>query len=175
MADEITTGTGTPGATDTAPAAGGATPPEGATPTPEQQTTFQKWLAGLFGGRETAPAGQEGDPAAADKGGKQEPQGKTYTGAARGAGQGRGRRQGSEAGRPGGQAAPAGPEGRRPGQAGEGGLPRWAGRPADLHRPGEHGKGPGARPGGVQDQPGGCGEGAAAGQDPGGPWRRGHG
>ena len=79
MADEITTGTGTPGATDTAPAAGGATPPEGATPTPEQQTTFQKWLAGLSGGRETAPAGQEGDPAAADKGGKQEPQGKTYT------------------------------------------------------------------------------------------------
>ena len=47
MADEITTSTGTPGATGTAPAAGGATPPEGATPTPEQQTTFQKWLAGL--------------------------------------------------------------------------------------------------------------------------------
>ena len=79
MADEITTGTGTPGATDTAPAAGGATPPEGATPTQEQQTTFQKWLAGLFGGKEAAPAGQENDPAAADKGGKQEPQGKTYT------------------------------------------------------------------------------------------------
>ena len=79
MADEITTGTGTPGATDTAPAAGGATPPEGATPTPEQQTTFQKWLAGLFGGKEAAPAGQENDPAAPGKGGKQEPQGKTYT------------------------------------------------------------------------------------------------
>jgi len=78
MADEITTSTGTPGATGTAPAAGGATPPEGATPTPEQQTTFQKWLAGLFGGKETAPAGQESDPAA-DKGGSQEPQGKTYT------------------------------------------------------------------------------------------------
>ncbi len=77
MADEITTSTGTPGATGTAPAAGGATPPEGATPTPEQQTTFQKWLAGLFGGKEAAPAGQE-DPAT-DKGGKQEPQGKTYT------------------------------------------------------------------------------------------------
>ena len=79
MADEITTGTGTPGATDTAPAAGGATPPEGATPTPEQQTTFQKWLAGLFGGKEAASAGQEGDPAADKGGGKQEPQGKTYT------------------------------------------------------------------------------------------------
>lgn len=78
MADEITTSTGTPGATGTAPAAGGATPPEGATPTPEQQTTFQKWLAGLFGGKEAAPASQEGDPAT-DKGGKQEPQGKTYT------------------------------------------------------------------------------------------------
>ena len=78
MADEITTSTGTPGATGTAPAAGGATPPEGATPTPEQQTTFQKWLAGLFGGKEAAPAGQESDPAT-DKGGKQEPQGKTYT------------------------------------------------------------------------------------------------
>ena len=78
MADEITTSTGTPGATGTAPAAGGAQPPEGATPTQEQQTTFQKWLAGLFGGKEAAPAGQEGDPAA-DKGGKQEPQGKTYT------------------------------------------------------------------------------------------------
>ena len=78
MADEITTSTGTPGATGTAPADGGATPPEGATPTPEQQTTFQKWLAGLFGGKETAPAGQESDPAA-DKGGSQEPQGKTYT------------------------------------------------------------------------------------------------
>ncbi len=71
MADEITTSTGTPGATGTAPAAGGATPPEGATPTPEQQTTFQKWLAGLFGGKEAAPAGQESDPAT-DKGGKQE-------------------------------------------------------------------------------------------------------
>ena len=59
-------------------AAGGTPPPEGATPTPEQQTTFQKWLAGLFGGKETAPAGQESDPAA-DKGGSQEPQGKTYT------------------------------------------------------------------------------------------------
>ena len=78
MADEITTSTGTPGATGTAPAAGGATPPEGATPTPEQQTTFQKWLAGLFGGKEAAPASQESDPAT-DKGGKQEPQGKTYT------------------------------------------------------------------------------------------------
>lgn len=79
MADEITTSTGTPGATSTAPAAGGAQPPEGATPTQEQQTTFQKWLAGLFGGKEVAPAGQESDPAAADKGSKQEPQGKTYT------------------------------------------------------------------------------------------------
>ena len=78
MADEITTSTGTPGATGTAPAAGGATPPEGATPTPEQQTTFQKWLAGLFGGKEAAPASQARDPAT-DKGGKQEPQGKTYT------------------------------------------------------------------------------------------------
>lgn len=29
MADEITTSTGTPGATGTAPAAGGAQPPEG--------------------------------------------------------------------------------------------------------------------------------------------------
>ena len=55
MADEITTSTGTPGATGTAPAAGGATPPEGATPTPEQQTTFQKWLAGLFGGSRSRP------------------------------------------------------------------------------------------------------------------------
>lgn len=64
-------------------AAGGTPPPEGATPTPEQQTTFQKWLAGLFGGKETAPAGQESDPAA-DKGGSQEPQGKTYTEAGNG-------------------------------------------------------------------------------------------
>lgn len=77
MADEITTGT--TGATDPASAAtGGAQPPEGTAPTPEQQTTFQKWLAGLFGGKEAAPAGQEAS-AAAGEGGKQEPQGKTYT------------------------------------------------------------------------------------------------
>lgn len=75
MADEITTST-----TSTVPAdAGGAQPPEGITPTPEQQTTFQKWLAGLFGGKESAPADQESSPAAAGEGGKQEPQGKTYT------------------------------------------------------------------------------------------------
>lgn len=67
------------GAVSTTPtAAGVAQHPEGATPTPEQQTTFQKWLAGLFGGKEAASAGQESDPAT-DKGGKQEPQGKTYT------------------------------------------------------------------------------------------------
>lgn len=77
MADEITTGTGTPGATGTAPAAGGAQPPEVATPTQEQQTTFQKWLAGLFGSKEATPAGQEGGTPA--KEGGQEPQGKTYT------------------------------------------------------------------------------------------------
>lgn len=71
MADEITT--------DTAPAAaGGAQPPEGATPTQEQQTTFQKWLAGLLGGKETTPAGQEAS-AAAGEDGKREPQGKIYT------------------------------------------------------------------------------------------------
>lgn len=75
MDGEIITGT-----TGTAPAAsGGAQPPEGATPTPEQQTTFQKWLAGLFGGKEAAPAGQEGGTPATGEGGKQEPQGKTYT------------------------------------------------------------------------------------------------
>lgn len=79
MADEITNGTGTPGATGTAPAAGGAQPSEEVTPTPEQQTTFQKWLAGLFGGKGAAPAGQEGNPTAAGEGGQQEPQGKTYT------------------------------------------------------------------------------------------------
>lgn len=79
MADEIITNPSTPGAAGAAPAAGGAQLPEGAAPTQEQQTTFQKWLAGLFGGKEAAPAGQESDPAAADKGGKQEPQGKTYT------------------------------------------------------------------------------------------------
>lgn len=79
MADEITTSTGTPGATGTAPAAGGAQPPEGATPTQEQQTTFQKWLAGLFGGKEATPAGQEGGTPATAKEGGQEPQGKTYT------------------------------------------------------------------------------------------------
>lgn len=79
MADEITTSTGTPGATGTAPAAGGAQPPEGATPTQEQQTTFQKWLAGLFGGKEATPAGQEGGTPATVKEGGQEPQGKTYT------------------------------------------------------------------------------------------------
>ncbi|MEY8232841.1 DUF4355 domain-containing protein [Oscillospiraceae bacterium 50-16] len=79
MADEITTSTGIPSATDTVTAVGGAQPSEGATPTPEQQTTFQKWLAGLFGGKEASPAGQESDPAASDKGSKQEPQGKTYT------------------------------------------------------------------------------------------------
>lgn len=78
MADEIITNTSTPGAGSTAPAAVGAQLPEGAAPTQEQQTTFQRWLAGLFGGKEAAPAGQESDPAA-DKGGKQEPQGKTYT------------------------------------------------------------------------------------------------
>ena len=79
MADEITTSTGTPGATGTAPAAGGATPPEGATPTPEQQTTFQKWLAGLFGGKEATAADQE-KSAATGEGGKQELEaGKTYT------------------------------------------------------------------------------------------------
>lgn len=79
MADEIITNPSAPGTAGTAPAAGGSQPPEGTTPTQEQQSTFQKWLAGLFGGKEAAPAGQEGDPAAADKGGKQEPQGKTYT------------------------------------------------------------------------------------------------
>lgn len=79
MADEITTSTGTPGATGTAPAAGGAQPPEGATPTQEQQTTFQKWLAGLFGGKEATPAGQEGGTPTTAKEGGQEPQGKTYT------------------------------------------------------------------------------------------------
>lgn len=79
MADEITTSTGTPGATGTAPAAGGAQPPEGATPTQEQQTAFQKWLAGLFGGKEATPAGQEGGTPATAKEGGQEPQGKTYT------------------------------------------------------------------------------------------------
>ena len=79
MADEITTSTGTPGATGTAPAAGGAQPPEGATPTQEQQTTFQKWLAGLFGGKEATPAGQEGSTPTTAKEGGQEPQGKTYT------------------------------------------------------------------------------------------------
>lgn len=79
MADEITNGTGTPGTADIASAAGGVQPPEGAAPTPEQQTTFQKWLAGLFGGKEAAPAGQETGTAAAGEGGKQEPQGKTYT------------------------------------------------------------------------------------------------
>ena len=40
MADEITTSTGIPSATDTVTAVGGAQPSEGATPTPEQQTTF---------------------------------------------------------------------------------------------------------------------------------------
>lgn len=60
-------------------AAGGTPPPEGAAPTAEQQTSFQKWFAGLFGGKETAPAGQESSPTAAGEGGKQEPQGKTYT------------------------------------------------------------------------------------------------
>lgn len=79
MADEIITNPVAPGATNPAPAAGGTPSLEGATPTPEQQTTFQKWLADLFGGKEAAPAGQEGDPTAADKAGKQEPQGKTYT------------------------------------------------------------------------------------------------
>ena len=77
MADEITTSTsGSAGASGPAPAAaGGGQPPEGTAPTQEQQTTFQKWLAGLFGGKEAAPADQE----AAGKGGKQEAQGKTYT------------------------------------------------------------------------------------------------
>ena len=79
MADEITTSTGTPGVPGTAPAAGGAQPPEGATPTQEQQTTFQKWLAGLFGGKEATPAGQEGSTPTTAKEGGQEPQGKTYT------------------------------------------------------------------------------------------------
>lgn len=78
MADEITTNTSTPGAAGTAPAAGGAQPPEGATPTQEQQTTFQKWLAGLFGGKETDPAGKESGASAAD-GDSPEPQGRTYT------------------------------------------------------------------------------------------------
>lgn len=78
MADEITTSTGTPDATGTAPAAGAAQPPEGATPTQEQQTTFQKWLAGLFSGKEAATAGQE-DGTAAGEGDKREQQGKTYT------------------------------------------------------------------------------------------------
>lgn len=78
MADEITTGT--TGATGAEPtAAGRGQTMEGAAPTPEQQTTFQKWLAGLFGGKEAAPAGQESSPAAAGEGSKQEPQGKTYT------------------------------------------------------------------------------------------------
>ncbi len=79
MADEITNGTGTTSTTGTAPAADGAQPPEGATPTPEQQTTFQKWLAGLFGGKEATAADQE-KSAATGEGGKQELEaGKTYT------------------------------------------------------------------------------------------------
>ena len=79
MADEITNGTGTTSTAGTAPAAGGTQPAEGATPTQEQQTTFQKWLAGLFGGKEASPAGQEGGPAATGQEGEQKPQGKTYT------------------------------------------------------------------------------------------------
>lgn len=68
------------GAVSATPAAGGTPPPEETVPTAEQQTTFQKWFAGLFGGKEAAPADQEGGtPAAADKGSKQEPQAKTYT------------------------------------------------------------------------------------------------
>lgn len=78
MADEIISNPSTPGDAGVAPAAGGGQPLEGATPTQEQQSTFQRWLAGLFGGKEAAPAVQESD-LAADKGGKQEPQGKTYT------------------------------------------------------------------------------------------------
>lgn len=74
MEDEVTTST-----TDTAPAADGAKPSEATAPTPEQQTTFQKWFAGLFGGKEAASAGQEGGTADSDEGGRQEPQGKTYT------------------------------------------------------------------------------------------------
>lgn len=78
MADEINNGAN--GAADATPAAaGGAQPQEQTTPTPEQQTAFQKWLNGLFGGKGTAPDGQEGGTPAADDGGKQEPQGKTYT------------------------------------------------------------------------------------------------
>lgn len=78
MADEITNGAGA--ASTTPAAAGGAQAPEGATPTPEQQTTFQKWLAGLFGSKEVPAADQEKDTAGAGEGGKQEPEaGKTYT------------------------------------------------------------------------------------------------
>lgn len=78
MADEIITNPSAPGAAGAAPAAGGAQLPEGATPTQEQQSTFQRWLAGLFSGKGSSPAGQESDPAA-DKGGEQEAQSKTYT------------------------------------------------------------------------------------------------
>lgn len=84
MAEEITTGaagtTASTSGTNPFPAtAGGAQATEGTTPTPEQQTTFQKWLSGLFGGKEASPPGQEGGSSATGEGGKQEPQGKTYT------------------------------------------------------------------------------------------------
>ncbi len=75
MADEIINGAAgaTPAAAESAP------PPEGAAPTAEQQTTFQKWLAGLFGGKEVPAADQEKSAAAPGEGGRQEPQGRTYT------------------------------------------------------------------------------------------------
>ncbi len=67
------------GAVSTTPIDAGGTPAsEEAAPTAEQQTSFQKWFAGLFGGKDAAPAAQEdsGSPASA---GKQEPGGGTYT------------------------------------------------------------------------------------------------
>lgn len=68
------------GAVSATPAAAGGAPlPEGAAPTAEQQTSFQKWLAGLFGGKDAAPAAQEDDGSPASGAGKQEPAGRTYT------------------------------------------------------------------------------------------------
>lgn len=63
----------------TTPAAGGTPPPQESVPAAEQQTTFQKWLAGLFGGKDAAPAGQEDSRPAAGKEGGQVPPTKTYT------------------------------------------------------------------------------------------------